>query len=61
MHVLNLRKLLRLTLHDFKSPILTMNISRHLLLKLHKQCFINRHVLLGRKKKKSFLLSEDKK
>ena len=54
-------KVLRLTLHGFKSLILIMNISRQLLLKLHKQCFINRHGFLGRGKKKSFLLSEDKK
>ena len=44
----------------FKSLILIMNISRHLLLKLHKQCFINIYIFLGREKK-SFLLSEDKK
>ena len=49
-------KVLRLTLHGFKSLILIMNISRQLLLKLHKQCFINRHGFLGRGKKKSFLL-----
>ena len=62
MDVLNLRKVLRFALHDFKSPILIMNTSRHLLLKLHKQCFTNIYVFLGRgKKKKAFSLVRTKK
>lgn len=62
MDVLNLRKVLRLALHDFKSLILIMNTSRHLLLKLHKQCFTNIYVFLGRgKKKKPFSLVRTKK
>ena len=47
------KKVLRPALYSFKFLMLIMNISRHLLLKLHKQCFINRSISLGRKKKLS--------